>query len=123
MRRAHAVHDDQLLADVERALQQLRLDALQLGAAFEQRPQADRILDPQRLPQRDGLVGRFGLALVERLRPAGIAPRELGMQMRHGLARELGDRRAVARADFGCGERAQLAEERLVGEAHLRQRQ
>jgi len=45
-----AVHDDQLLADVQRALQQLGLHALQLGAALEQWLQAHRVLYPQRLP-------------------------------------------------------------------------
>jgi hypothetical protein len=45
-----AVDDHQLLADVQAALQQLRLDALQLDVAFEQRLQARRILLPQALP-------------------------------------------------------------------------
>jgi len=117
------VHEQQLLADVQRALQQLRLHALELGAAFEQRPQAHRVLDPQRLPQRDRLVGGLGLALVERLGFSRVATRELGVQMRDRLAGELGDRGAVARADLRMRERVQLTEQRFVRRADVRQRQ
>ena len=108
------MHDDQLLAHVERALQQLRLDSLQLGAAFEQRFQAHRVLDPQRLPQRDRLVGGLDLALVERLRLAGVAAGELRVQMCNRLADELGDRRPVTRSHLRSRQRAQLVQQRLV---------
>ncbi len=50
-RRRHAareaVHEHELLADVQAALQQLGLDARELGIALEQRLEAGRILLPQ----------------------------------------------------------------------------
>ena len=75
------MHEDELLADVESALQDLGLHALQLGIALEQRLQAGRVLLPQALPQRDRLVGGLELAIDRRLRLARIAARELGVQM------------------------------------------
>ena len=118
-RRRHAagepVNQHQLLADVEPPLQQLGFDALQLGIAFEQRLEARGVLLPQRLPERDGLVGGKPFALDGRLGLAGIAPCELGVQMQDLCSGQLGDRAALARRQ-GCGGHGlQLAKERVVG--------
>ncbi len=118
-----SVHDDQLLADIQRALQELGLHALQLGAPFQQGLETHRVLDPQRLPQGDRLVGRFGLALVKRLRFPGVPACELGVQVRDRLANQFGDRRAVARPDMGGGQRLQLAQQLVVCLSDVRKRQ
>ena len=108
------MHEHQLLADVEAALQQLRLDAGELRIAFEQRLQAGGILLPQRLPERDRLVGGLELAVDRRLRLAGITARELGMQVGDLVAQHFGDRRPLARREVGRGQRAELAEHGFV---------
>ena len=93
----------ELLADVQAALQELRLHALQLDVAFEQGLQARRVLLPQSLPQRDRLLGGVELAVRGGLRLAGIAAGELGVQMRDLLAHHFGDGRALARRKIRGG--------------------
>jgi hypothetical protein len=109
------VDQHELLADVETALQELRLDAGELAVALEERLEAARIELPHRLPERDRLVGRFALAPDGGLRLAGVAPREFGMQVGGGLAQHLGDGRALARGERRGGDRPDLADEALVG--------
>ena len=82
-----------------------------------------RVLDPERLPQRDRLVGGLRLALVERLRLAGVAAGEFGVQMGDGLADQLGDRRAVARPHLRRRQCAELVEDCLIGLADVGKRQ
>ena len=117
------MRDDELLADVHPALEDLGLHALQFGVALEQRLQARRVLLPQALPQRDRLVGGFELAIDRRLALARVAARELGVQMGDELAQHLGDRRALARRERRRGQRLQLAEHRLADEGDALERQ
>ncbi len=118
-RRRHAarepVDQHELLADVETALQELRLDAGELAVALEERLEAARIELPHRLPERDRLVRRLALAPDGGLRLAGVASRELGVQVPGGIAQHLGDRRALARGERRRGHRPDLADEAFVG--------
>ena len=81
----------------------------ELGVALEQRLEARRILLPQRLPQRDRLLGGLELALRRRLRLAGVAAREFGVQVGDLLAQHFGDRRALARRESRRRQARQLA--------------
>ena len=76
------------------------------GIAFEQRLQARRVLLPQRLPQRERLVGRLELAVDRGLRLARVAARELGVKVSDLLAQDFGDRRALARRRSSAAESA-----------------
>ena len=79
MRRARPQTSTQLLAHVKAALQEFRLDALELGIALEQGLQAGGILFPQRLPERERLVDGLELAVHRGLRLAGVAARQFGV--------------------------------------------
>jgi len=107
------VHQHEFLADVEPALQELRLDAGEFGVAFEQRLQAARIELPQRLPQRDRLVRGLALAPDRRLRLARVAAREFGVQVARRFAQHFGDGRAFTRRERRGRDRAQLADDRF----------
>ncbi len=117
------VHEDQLLADSQTPLQQLRLDACELDVALEQRLQAHRVLLPKPLPHRDRLLGGLELSVAGGLRLSRIPARELGMQMEHRLAEHFGERGALARRDRGRRQRAQLSDQSLVGLRDRQQRQ
>ncbi len=108
------VDDDELLADVQAALQELGLHALQLDVALEQGLEARRVLLPQPMPERERLLGGIELALGGGLRLARVATRELGVQMRAPARADLGDGRALARREVGCRQRAQLPVHGLV---------
>jgi hypothetical protein len=103
------VNEQQLLAYVQAALQQLCLDVREIRIAFEQRLEARGVLLPQGVPQRDRGVGGVAVALARRLRLAGVAARELGVQDRHAIAQDLGDARPLARGQSGGRERPQVA--------------
>ena len=66
------------------------------------------------LPQRDRLFGGFELAVGGRLRLAGVAARELGVQVGDLVAHHFGDGRALARREVGRRQRAQLTAHRFV---------
>ena len=91
---------------------------------FDERLQARRILLPQRLPQRNRLVDRLRLAFVFRLRFAGVAARELRMQMTDLFAQDFRDSRPLARRKLRDRERVELADEHVVrlADRHHRQR-
>jgi hypothetical protein len=112
----------QLLAHPEAALQDLGLDALQLGVAFEQGLKTRRVLDPQRLPEGKRLVGGFLLARGGRLRLARVTARELGVQETHRLAHQLGDSAALARGELRLADPPQLVENFFVIPRDIRYR-
>ena len=112
------MHEHQLLADIESALEELGLDALQIGIAFEQRLKAGRIQFPERVPQRDGLVGGVELAIRGGLRLAREPSRQFRMQVRDLVAHDFGDRRALAGRERRLGHRPQLAVDGRVQRAH-----
>jgi hypothetical protein len=112
------MHQHQLLADIESALQELGLHSLQFVIAFEQGLQARRILLPQRMPQRDGLICRVQLAVRRRLRFSGEAARQLRVQVGSLVAHHFGDRRALARSEGRGGQRAQLTVDGRVQGPH-----
>jgi len=118
-----SVRQDELLADIHPALQDLGLHALQFRVALQQRLEAGRVLLPQALPQRDRVVGGFELAIDRRLALARIAARKLGMQIGDELAQHFGDRRALARGERRDRHRLQLAEHRFADEGDALQRQ
>jgi hypothetical protein len=108
------VHQYQLLADIQAALEELGPHPLQLCIAFEQRLQAGGILFPERMPQRNGLIGRGEFTVRRGLRFAGKAPRQFGMQMGDLVAHDLGDGRALAGREIRHRQRAQLPEDGVV---------
>ena len=108
------VHEHQLLADIEPALEELGLDAMQLGVPFEQRLQTGGILFPKRVPERDGLVGSFELALRGGLRLARESSRQFGMQVRNLFTHDFGDRRTLTGQERRIGHRLQLTVDGLV---------
>ena len=109
-----SVDEDQLLADPQPALDNLRLDTLQLGIALQQRLQARGILVPKPLPQRDRMLGGFELSLGRGLRLAGVAAGELGVKVENRLAEDFGKPGTLARAEFRLGQPFQLVADRFV---------
>ena len=108
------VNQDHLLADPQSALQDLGLDAMEVGIVFQQRLETRRVLAPERLPKRECLQERLALAVDRRLRLARIATGQLGVQEHHRLAHHFGDARPLARREIGLGQPLELPEDRIV---------
>src|SRR5437763_7898366 len=117
------VDQQQLLTDPKAALQELRLDPLELRVTLEQRFETRRILAPESLPESERALGSFQFTVGRWLWLPRVSARELGMKVKNRLAKYFGDAPTLARTDGGFGQKLQLRIDRfeMLGDVGQRQ--